>query len=102
MLRVAVRDKVLQKQLISRDTLDGLNKQSSDILSVRFLGTFLRSKLRQPEVGRTQEVPSRVVYLEKLSELRHLLLQTSDVSDGLVVLGNVLGVRFQKCSLYRE
>lgn len=41
-------------------------------------------------------------YLEELSKLGHLLLQAGDVSDGLVVLGDVLRVRFQKCGLFNE
>jgi hypothetical protein len=41
MFGIAVANQVFEKQLVSRDTLDGLNQQSGDVLAIGLLGAFL-------------------------------------------------------------
>ncbi len=103
MFGITVANQVFEKQLVSRDTLDGLNQQSGDVLAIRLLGAFLdTAQSALSDRNHYREERLKCQYLEKLSKLGHLLLQAGDVSDGLVVLGDVLRVRFQKCGLFNE
>jgi len=53
MFRITVDNEVVEKELVSRDALNGLDEQCGDVLSLRLFAAFLCSRLTctQPPIA---------------------------------------------------